>query len=258
MIGGIFYEHGHRMIASFVGLLTVVLALWLWRAEPRRWVRNLGWAALLAVITQGVLGGLTVLYLLPTPVSVGHACLAQLFFCMTVSLALFTSPYWQRMQARPPEAVDRGTPSLRHLSLAAALAVFTQLLMGAAFRHKGIGIIPHLLGAAVVALLVAWIVVRVMRRHPGEPGLAACVLALNGLLLVQLILGAAAYWIRDVTRFAPQPLPEMVLLTVAHVALGAVLLAVSVILAIQARTRLVPARQALERDRAGERIATTA
>jgi cytochrome c oxidase assembly protein subunit 15 len=238
MIGGIFYEHGHRMIASFVGLLTVVLALWLWRAEPRRWVRNLGWAALLAVITQGVLGGLT--------------------FCMTVSLALFTSPYWQRMQARPPEAVDRGTPSLRHLSLAAALAVFTQLLMGAAFRHKGIGIIPHLLGAAVVALLVAWIVVRVMRRRPGEPGLAACVLALNGLLLMQLILGAAAYWIRDVTRFAPQPLPEMVLLTVAHVALGAVLLAVSVILAIQARTRLVPARQALERDRAGERIATTA
>src|SRR5437667_2183294 len=79
MVGGIFYEHGHRMVASAVGLLTVVLAVWLSRREPRAWVRRLGYAALAAVVAQGVLGGLTVIFLLPTAVSVAHACLAQTF-----------------------------------------------------------------------------------------------------------------------------------------------------------------------------------
>src|SRR5262245_41990126 len=86
MVGGIFYEHGHRLIASTVGLLTIGLVLFLWRVEPRRWVRRLGWLALLTVVAQGVLGGLTVIYLLPDPISISHAGLAQLFFCLTVSL----------------------------------------------------------------------------------------------------------------------------------------------------------------------------
>src|SRR3954453_3032388 len=96
MKGGVFYEHGHRIIASAVGLLTVILVVWLWRAESRLWVRWLGLAALAGVILQGVLGGLTVLYLLPKAVSISHACLAQLFFSTTVALALFTSPGWRR------------------------------------------------------------------------------------------------------------------------------------------------------------------
>ena len=79
------------MIASIVGLLTIGLTVWMWRAEPRRWIRRLGVAALAAVILQGVLGGVTVLYFLPTPISVSHAALAQIFFCLTVCLALFTS-----------------------------------------------------------------------------------------------------------------------------------------------------------------------
>ena len=91
MVGGIFYEHGHRLIASTVGFLTIILAVWLWWADPRGWVRRLGFIALAAVILQGVLGGLTVIYLLPPPISIGHAGLAQIFFCLTVSLALFTA-----------------------------------------------------------------------------------------------------------------------------------------------------------------------
>jgi cytochrome c oxidase assembly protein subunit 15 len=83
-VGGIFYEHGHRLIASTVGLLTVVLTVWVWRADPRRWVRWLAAGALGAVVVQGLLGGLTVLLLLPAPVSIGHAGLAQLFFCLTL------------------------------------------------------------------------------------------------------------------------------------------------------------------------------
>jgi cytochrome c oxidase assembly protein subunit 15 len=90
-VGGIFYEHGHRLIASAVGFLTIVLAVWVWRVDPRRWVRWLAVGALGAVVLQGLLGGLTVLLLLPAPVSIGHAGLAQLFFCLTVSLSVFTS-----------------------------------------------------------------------------------------------------------------------------------------------------------------------
>ena len=94
MVGGVFYEHGHRMAATLVGFLTLVLAIWTARVEPRPGVRRLAWAALAAVIAQGILGGITVLYLLPTPVSVTHACLAQLFFCATIALATVTSREW--------------------------------------------------------------------------------------------------------------------------------------------------------------------
>ncbi|MGZ7042720.1 MAG: COX15/CtaA family protein, partial [Thermoanaerobaculia bacterium] len=87
MIGGIFYEHGHRMIAATVGLLTVIQALWLWRREPKRRVRMLGFLAVGAVIAQGVLGGLTVIFLLPHAISVAHAGLAEIFFCLNVSIA---------------------------------------------------------------------------------------------------------------------------------------------------------------------------
>jgi cytochrome c oxidase assembly protein subunit 15 len=91
MVGGVFYEHGHRMAASFVGFLTLVLAFWTWRRESRAGVRRLGWAALAAVIAQGLLGGLTVIFLLPTAISVTHACLAQTFFLMTIAMAYATS-----------------------------------------------------------------------------------------------------------------------------------------------------------------------
>ena len=81
MVGGVAYEHGHRMAAATVGLLTVVLALWLWNREPRKWVQRLGVGALITVVCQGILGGITVLFLLPTAVSVSHAALAQIFLC---------------------------------------------------------------------------------------------------------------------------------------------------------------------------------
>ncbi len=142
MVGGIFYEHGHRMIASFVGFLTVILAFWIWRKDPRRWMRVLGFFALAAVIVQGILGGLTVLYLLPTPVSVSHAALAQSFFCLTALIALFTSRWWFRTSAVLNE------PTTRRVLLTGiliVLVVFVQLLLGAVMRHTGSGLaIPDL------------------------------------------------------------------------------------------------------------------
>lgn len=232
MIGGIFYEHGHRMIASFVGMLTIVLAVWLWRIEKRGWVKKLGLAALAAVIAQGVLGGLTVIFLLPTAVSVGHACLAQLFFSIVVSLALVTSPGWRRGFLGSP-AADEGSPPLRTLCLAANGAIFAQLMLGAAFRHKGFGIVPHLVGAAIVAVLVVWVIARVVSSFAGQARLFRWALTLNALVMLQLVLGSAAYWIRLLTADYPQPLLPMVALTVAHVALGALILASSVVLTFE-------------------------
>ena len=234
MIGGIFYEHGHRMIASFVGCLTIIQAVWLWRVEQRRWVRNLGWAALGAVIVQGVLGGVTVLFLLPTAVSVGHACLAQLFFSMTVVLALVTSRSWKGMKVQAlARARETGRLSLPGLCAMASSVIFLQLLVGAALRHKGIGIIPHLVGAAVVAAVVFGLMARVARLHSGESAIFSWTMGLNGLVMLQLVLGAGAFWIREVTRYAVQPLWSMVSITVGHVALGALILAVSVVLTFQ-------------------------
>jgi cytochrome c oxidase assembly protein subunit 15 len=94
MVGGIIFEHGHRLVASTVGFLTIVLAAWLWWRDDRRWLRWFGVAALGVVILQGVLGGLTVLMKLPAPISIGHAGLAQIFFCMMIAITVFSSKTW--------------------------------------------------------------------------------------------------------------------------------------------------------------------
>jgi len=138
MVGGILYEHGHRMIASFVGLLTVVLAVWYWKKEERRWVRNLALAALGAVILQGVLGGMTVLFLLPVSISVSHATIAQTFFAIMVSLTLFTSSWWRESRSDWQES-GQGF-SLLTASTFLVGAVYVQLILGALMRHTDSGL----------------------------------------------------------------------------------------------------------------------
>src|SRR5215831_2952840 len=128
-VANILYEHGHRLIASTVGLLTIVLVVWLWIAEPRRWVRWLGVAALGAVIAQGLLGGLTVLFFLPPAVSTAHAGLAEIFFSLTVAIALFTSPGWKASRDRLDDA------RLRRLATSTTILIYSQILIGATMRH---------------------------------------------------------------------------------------------------------------------------
>jgi heme a synthase len=230
MEGNIFYEHGHRMVATTVGLLTIGMAIWLMRAERRRWLRNLGWLALAAVVTQGVLGGMTVIFMLPKPVSIGHACLAQLFFSTTVAIALFTSETWSR---GPRMVVDAGAPPLHWLALAACLCVFMQLALGASARHKALGILPHVAGALLATGMVLWVSVRVLIRQAGHDALRRSALVLLFTTFLQIFLGIAAYMSRLATAEAPQPMPIMLGFTVAHVAVGALTLASSVVLAIQ-------------------------
>ena len=241
MVGGIFYEHGHRLIASTVGFLTIVLALWTWRIDPRAWVRRLAFVAVGAVILQGLLGGITVLLLLPAPVSIGHAAIAQLFFCMIVALAVFTSRGWQDADT---SLVDR---RLRQLALTTTVLVYLQILLGATVRHTEAGmaipdfplaygrLIPpvwstaialhfaHRIGALLVTTAVVLTVMHVRRAHRSRAQLAVPALLMTLLVFVQITLGAF------VVLSGLQPI-----VNTAHVVNGALVLASSLVLTLRA------------------------
>ena len=226
MVGGIRYEFTHRVIASCIGFLTIILAAWIWRAEKRPWMRWLGLAALGGVIAQGILGGLTVKTFQLPPVSAAHGTLAQLFFSTLVAIAVFTSEWWQ---TELPEFDDPGTPRVRTLALWTLAAVFCQLILGAAFRHKGFGIIPHLVGAVVVTILVFVTAGALKRRFSDVPALRNCARLFHILIGVQLLLGAGAYWSRLYSAGFPQPIAVMVTLTVAHTVTGALVMALTLV-----------------------------
>jgi heme a synthase len=229
MTGGVFFEHGHRMVATSVGLLTIGLVILLMRREERAWMRRLGWVALGAVVVQGLLGGLTVLLLLPPAVSVAHACLAQLFFSTTVAMALFTSPSWEQ---GPDLVSDYGWPSMRALAIVTPAAVLTQIALGAGFRHRAIGVLPHVIGATVVALVVLMTCAFVLHQFPEHRALRQAAKALLGITVLQLALGLETYLVGS---RAEMPQLATILFTVLHVATGALTLASSIVLAIQIR-----------------------
>ena len=248
MVGGILYEHGHRLIASVVGMLTIGLALWLAAREPRRWVRRLGWIALAAVVAQGILGGITVLYFLPPPISISHAGLAQVFFALVVSLAIFTSAGWQTRYGRMADGERRiaGDRILRGLTIAAPAAIYLQILIGAAMRHTGAGLaIPdfplafgrllppvwdgaiaihfaHRVGALLVTLVVLATAGHVLAHHRGRRELVRPAWLSIAVVLAQVTLGALTVLsARDVT------------INTAHVATGALLFATAIVLALR-------------------------
>jgi len=239
MVGNLFWEHGHRMVATTVGLLTIVLLVYVLRKEKRSWVRKLGVFALVGVIAQGLLGGLTVKLMLPLAVSAAHATLAQLFFCTTVSLAVFTSSSW--MQATPVSEGKGGFP-LRYLCTAAVVTIFLQLILGATLRHSATWdkelptelILAHVGGAFAVTLVLGSAALTTLRRHKGVSLLTRPALLALSLLVVQLFLGLAAYLARAASPFDPQPLNPMVGITVAHVACGALVFATTIVLTLRA------------------------
>jgi len=239
MIGGIFYEHGHRMIATLVGTLTIILAVWLSRVEGRRWVRRLGWTALGLVIAQGLLGGLTVLFYLPPAVSTAHATLAQLFFITMISIAVCTSSWWQDdLEVRE----DSGSPSLRTLSIVTTASIIVQLVLGAAFRHNAFGITPHLIGAGVVTVMVIWTGRVLKQRFRDSEPLRRALVLLHSTFGTQILLGGATYWVVFASRHDAQPLPLFIWVTVAHVVLGALTLASSMLLMLTCLRVLRPER----------------
>lgn len=245
MVGGVFYEHGHRMVATTVGLLTVVMVFWLWRSEPRRWVRMLGLVALGGIILQGLLGGLTVLLLLPTSVSALHATIAQTFFCTVICLALFTSEEWSQPHEKSPAAASGHHPW--RLCLATTAVIYTQLILGSVVRHSSSALaipdfplafgslIPHFTNAhiaiqfahrawgAVTFAFVSATLLVTFRRYFEESRLLYPALLLWVLTAGQLMLGGWVIWTRTAVP-----------ISTAHVALGALILAISVVLTVRA------------------------
>ncbi len=258
MDGNLFWEHGHRMVATTVGLLTIGLVFYLYwdqirnwgagigllpdaklhRGEPRSWVRRLGLVALAGVIAQGLLGGLTVKLNLPLAVSAAHATLAQLFFCTTVSLAVFTSSSWMKDR---PVIEEQGRLPLRYLCVGAAAAIFLQLIIGATLRHSATWdqplpldlLLTHVGGAIAVTLLLGTAALVILRRHAGETFLTRPAKIALSLLALQLLLGGAAYITRVASPNDPQPLNPMVAITVAHVACGALVFATTTVLTLR-------------------------
>jgi heme a synthase len=239
-VANILYEHGHRLIASSVGMLTIVLAVWLWFGDSRRWMRMLGVAALGAVIAQGVLGGLTVLFFLPPAISTAHAALAEIFFCVTVAIALFTSPGWIADENRADD------PTLRAVATTTTVLIYTQLLVGATMRHTGAGLaipdfplmfghlIPdhwdpkiaihfaHRVGAMVVTIGVIATSAHVWYHHPRRRELTSPAALLLLLVAVQITLGALTVLSR-----------RAVWINSLHVVCGALVLTTSLVLTLR-------------------------
>jgi cytochrome c oxidase assembly protein subunit 15 len=228
MIGTIFYEHSHRLVAAFVGLLTIALAVIFWLRERRDWLRWLGVAALALVITQGVLGGLRVVLLQQT-LAIVHACFAQAFFALTVALALFTSREWRSEPTQAPIA-DGGR--LFRLGTITTTLIYVQVVFGAVLRHTGERLDAHLFFAGLVALHVFLLMLRVTRYHAANLKVVRPACALGILLLLQLLLGVGSY----LAKFTPLlrlPIDMIVLLTTTHLIVGALMLVTSLALTLR-------------------------
>jgi cytochrome c oxidase assembly protein subunit 15 len=236
MVGGVLYEDSHRKIAGVLAVLTVILAILIWIKEDRRWLR---WFAVIAVggiVAQAILGGQVVIQLLHYWLPVAHACFAQIMFGAILSIAVFTSKWWVSDR---PQLEDRRSPSIHSLALLNAVVIFLQMFLGAGFRHKDIPIWPHAAGSLAVLATVVWTAVVLRKRFEHSRELTKMRILLHSIFGLQFLLGIGAYWSRISTADAPQPMRVMVILTVTHTVVGALLLAVS-ILTILLCYRLVP------------------
>jgi heme a synthase len=236
MVGGIRYEHSHRVIAGGLGVLTVTLAILIWIKDSRRWLRWFGVIAVAGVVVQAILGGEVVRQLLHYWLPVMHACFAQIVFAAVLSIAVFTSRWWMSEQ---PQIEDSGSPSIHALATANAAVIFFQVVLGAGFRHQDIPIWPHMAGAIVVLGMVIWTAAVLRKRFGNSPEMTRARILLHAIFGTQFLLGLGAYWSRLTTANAPQPMPVMVTLTVIHTVVGALLFAFSVLIVLLCY-RMVP------------------
>jgi cytochrome c oxidase assembly protein subunit 15 len=228
MIGNVFYEHSHRLVASFVGLLAIAVAMAFWLRERRAWLRWLGVIALGLVITQGVLGGLRVV-LLESTLAIIHACFAQAFFALTGALALFTSREW-RSETIEARIADGGR--LWRLGAMTTAFIYIQVIFGAVLRHTGERLDAHLFFAGLVAVHVILLLLRVT-KYQANLKMVRSAYALGILMLLQLLLGAGSY-LAKFTILLRLPLDMIVLLTTTHLIVGALMLVTSLALTLRA------------------------
>jgi cytochrome c oxidase assembly protein subunit 15 len=234
--GGDLFEFSHRFFAAGLGILTIILAVFLWVKEKRPWLRWFGLIAVLGVAVQAVLGGQVVIRLLHFWLPVIHACFAQIVFGAVLSIAVFTSKWWVSELA---QMEDNGSPSIHFVATLNAVVIYLQVILGAGFRHKEIPIWPHMAGALLVLGVVIWTAVALRKRFGQSRELSKARVMLHANFGTQFLLGLGAYWSRLTTVDAPQPMPVMVWLTVIHTVVGAILFAFSILIVLMCY-RLVP------------------
>jgi heme A synthase len=210
----------HTAVGILAGILTAGLAVWLSRVEKRTWPRRLGWIALAIVAVEALLGRSA---LLSAATRVTHSLLAQLFFSITVVIVFFTSSRWQR----DPEQVE-GTSSLRYLAKIAPALVLAQVALGVAFRHGVASVMPHILGAFVVALLIVGVAMPVINR-PEHAALRPAGISLLVVTLLQVFLGLVLFVVMGFDDIDPLTVIALVL---AHTITGALTLAISIVMAL--------------------------
>jgi cytochrome c oxidase assembly protein subunit 15 len=229
MVGGILYEHSHRLLGALVGFLTIILAAGLWLQEPRAWLRWLGMIALGAVILQGVLGGLRVVLLQHT-LAIIHACLAQAFFALLVTIAFFTSPAKPTILEQPPIG---DLSRLRRLCMLTTAFIYVQVVFGAILRHTGGRLDAHLFFAALIAVHIIVINMQAWRSFVEQPYLVRPIMLLSALLMGQLSLGLGAYLVKFTTMAATFTPFTHISLTTTHLVIGSVMLATSLVLTLR-------------------------
>ena len=224
------------MLAGTLVSLTLTIAVWTLLVERRRWLRWLAVGAFCTVIAQAILGGLTVLLFQPPWISTAHATVAQTFFCIATAIALFTGRRWVQEQPddRPQVEFDSRRPSLFTLTVLSIVVLYVQLILGGMFRHHGMNWWPHVANAVIVAFVLTWTAIRAISSYSNIDAVRRPAVVMLSLLIAQLCLGFAAFLTRVAWgRSAAQPELPMVASTVAHVAVGALLLATTVVLTIQ-------------------------
>lgn len=236
LAGGAFFEHSHRVIAGVLGILVLILAIWLWKKEPRSWMRWFGVIAVAGVAAQAFLGGQVVRQLLHYWLPVAHASFAQIVFAAVLGIAVLTSKWWV---SERPQLGDSGAPSIHFLANLNAAVIYLQVILGAGFRHKEMPVWPHIAGAMAVLVVVTWASIVLRKRFSQSRELSKARVLLHAIFGTQFLLGFGAYWSRLSTADAPQPMPVMVWLTVIHTVVGAILFAFSVLVALMCY-RLIP------------------
>ena len=229
MVGGILYEHSHRLMGSLVGLLTVGLFVFILAKDSRKWLKWLGLAALIAVIVQGVLGGLRVTQI-NRNFAIVHACLAQAFFALLCGMAWFTSRDWWQDRI---ESTTATAQKLRRLSLITTGLIYVQLIFGAVLRHTGSRLDMHLLFAFLVTLHIFLLARRILATNDEAQGIAPSAFLLLGLLAVQLMLGTGAFFAKLTALGETFAVALTVTITTAHVAVGALMLVSSFVLTLK-------------------------
>jgi heme a synthase len=253
-VANVRYEYSHRFIAGMVGVSTFLLASWIWLTEKRRWVAWLGVIALAGVIAQAVIGGVRVHFpAYKALIAVPHALVAQSFFALIVSIAVFTSESWRQ---RGDVETERANPRLRRLAAVSVAAVLVQLVLGAGFRHQAFGIEPHVVGAVFATGLIISTSVAALSRRVADSSLKRPAVLALVLIALQIGLGISAYFARLASADDPQPLEPMISLTALHLVIGALTLATLLVLTLRCH-RPVGTDQRVRADSGPHRLASS-